>query len=430
MSDSERKEIVRIFKILEANGAMERITYNHDVYWPQNHKFFGGFANHKAFINDLAAAMKRINPSVDLPYWNFYLEWLYPQLSIIWDYFGTAGTKDTDYCVMDGLLPNLTCLYPEAHCLKREWIEKHGKKVMDIWEPCEWWSSIAQMGVIAKVYVQQILALIHYTTDSTILADRIKLLLELLSSNDTPVQLFGQLGALVFYFAHFKTHLSIGGWAGDMSVPIATNDPVFFLFHEGAFMDFLRWQLQDDRNLCPKSYNLGFAFSYENYSIYNADIDKDNLLPYSNMSVKEAFLVGYGNYCYIHEELIEPINNIINNKKQELPIAVQRLKECLSPQKFERYFPKFALCPDKVTAFDYDLPDVGNCNAKQPNGTCRPMKVAKKFTDTANGRRQWELFKYDKDTKLDITPLIIPEEAFYEEFMRDLIDCGYCSPYA
>ena len=123
---------------------------------------------------------------------------------------------------------------------------------MDLWDPSEWISSVLQMGIIAKVDVIQILALIQYTTDSTILADRIKLLLELLSSNDTPVQLFGLFGAIFFYVAHFKTHLSIGGWAGDMSVPIATNDPVFFLFHEGALLNLLKWQLQDDRNLCPK----------------------------------------------------------------------------------------------------------------------------------------------------------------------------------
>ena len=66
MSDSERKEILRIFRILEANGVMERITYNHYTYWPQNHKFFVGFVNHKACINDLAAAMKIINPNVDM----------------------------------------------------------------------------------------------------------------------------------------------------------------------------------------------------------------------------------------------------------------------------------------------------------------------------------------------------------------------------
>jgi hypothetical protein len=162
--------------------------------------------------------------------------------------------------------------------------------------------------------------------------------------------------------------------------------------------------------------------------IDTTDIENDFLTYYNNTTIRETFQVGFGDLCYIHDQFIKPINEIVRNEERsrKLPEAVRRLKSSLPHLLFQRYFPKFALKPNRVTFFDYILKDVGDCNPVKPN--CRDMPVAPKFTSTPAGLRQWERFMYE--AKFNITPLVITAENIYYEFMFYLKKYNYCSPYA
>jgi hypothetical protein len=71
--------------------------------------------------------------------------------------------------------------YPTQHCLKREW---NSDGSMPTWEPPEILTAATQMM--------------------------------------NPFNIFGA--------EHFKKHLSIGGYNGDMSIPYATNEYVYHYF--------------------------------------------------------------------------------------------------------------------------------------------------------------------------------------------------------
>jgi hypothetical protein len=184
----------------------------------------------------------------------------------------------------------------------------------------------------------------------------------------------------------------------------------------------LKWQLSDDNYLVPQSYSEGMRLDAETQQIVGADIDKDYLSFYSEVSVKESFQVGFGELCYIHDQFIRPINDIMRNKKRPQPIAIQRLRSALPPMAFSTYFPKFAA--ENATFFDYFLPDIGNCPV---HDKCRVMPIAKPYNSTPNGLRQLERFKFDAG--LDLTPLVFQAETAYYTFNNDLRNYEYCSPY-
>jgi hypothetical protein len=71
-------------------------------------------------------------------------------------------------------------LNEKPHCLRRQW---NANKTKPILEPLEWVTAVFQIA------------------DSW--------------------QKYGNLGGINY---HFKTHLAIGGWAGDMSITVATNE--------------------------------------------------------------------------------------------------------------------------------------------------------------------------------------------------------------
>ena len=206
----------------------------------------------------------------------------------------------------------------------------------------------------------------------------------------------------------------------------APNDLIFYLFHTYVDIIQLKWQLQRNNNLVPKTYNLGNKLDLDSQNISASNLESDHLTYFENVTVKEVFQIGYGDMCYIYDQMIKPINDIIKNKKHELPEYVHRMRSTLTDEKFSYYFPKFALHADEVTYFDYVLPDVGKCNAIQTNGFCSKIPVAQKFTETENGLRQWLRFVKDG---FDLTPNIVIAENLYEQFIKDLIHNNYCSPY-
>jgi len=360
-----------------------------------------------------------------MPYWNWQEEFIGAEKSIVFDIFGHSGTAANDYCVADGRLAYAQCTFPTPHCVRRQWKPNNTTYV---WEPPEWVTAGMQMGIRPEILLP---GLVLFSSIATPLQNYLQqaLLLNILSKNLLPVQLYFQVVTAMALNNHFKTHLSLGGWAGDLSVMFAPCDILFYMFHEATLIAFRKWSLQNDENLVPESYSLSIKYITETQTVTTSDIDTDTFNYYRNITVKESFQLGYGELCYIHDVLIEPINDIIKKKKLELPLAYYRLKSALPQSIFEKYFPKFALCPEGVSYFDYDFPDIGNCNPLR-DGICRKMPIALNMTETANGRRQYEAFANTSLGGIDLTGVYNGGESLYVQFMKDLNDYGYCSPYA
>ncbi len=78
-------------------------------------------------------------------------------------------------------------------------------------------------------------------------------MLNIIMNNGLTIQLYLLFSTLYGISGHFKTHLCIGGYSGDLSLTIATNDVIFWLFYFGS-----NNHLSRDELLVPNTYNKGF----------------------------------------------------------------------------------------------------------------------------------------------------------------------------
>ena len=134
MSKKEIDDLIAVLKQLYANGVVSRFAEIHYTYWAEAHKFAEAVNWHLWFITQFEKEMKKINPSVSMPYWNWQSEFIGAEKSIVFDIFGHSGTADDDYCVRDGRLPNAQCTFPTPHCVRRQWKPNNTNYV---WEPPE-----------------------------------------------------------------------------------------------------------------------------------------------------------------------------------------------------------------------------------------------------------------------------------------------------
>jgi tyrosinase len=419
LTEYEREKFIAVFHELYDSGFIDEITEIHSTHWPNVHKFTEAVIWHRWILNVLEKKMLEIDPTVTLPYWQWLDSFAAPEKDIIFKWFGRAGKASNDYCVTDGAFANQRVNYPEPHCIRRQW-NPNGTTCN--WEPPEYYNSINQLHPLSNLLWPGFESIIKYVSNKKTIMDLIKNMV----TNGLSVQPYPLYVGLFGLNGHFKTHLCIGGYAGDLSINIATNDVIFWLFHQ--YLDYvgLKYHLRRDILLVPESYSLGYKLIDETHEIVKCDIDNDNLTYFENISVKEAFQVGFGDLCYIYDQMIRPINQMLKNEKPPEPVALKRLKTQLPPNILAKYFPKFAQTPNDLTFFDYIFDNVGNCNPGRPPN-CRSMPIAIGFNDTANGRRQWKAFQ--GDANMDVTQFLKRYQDFYYEMMKDLNE-NYCSVYA
>jgi hypothetical protein len=191
--------------------------------------------------------------------------------------------------------------------------------------------------------------------------------------------------------------------------------------HDWLSYVLFKWQLSNDVNLVPETYNGGLRLLATG-EVVQRNLD-DPLTYYKNVTARETFQRGYGELCSIHDQLIEPMNLLLKNKEPKELEAIRRLRVTLPPELLEFYYPKIA--ENNLTFFDYVLSEVGNCNPISKN--CKPMPIALKYNDTKTGRRQYKAFI--EAGGFDVTPYVVGSEEYYYQFMSDLYKYNYCSPY-
>ena len=372
LSDKEFQDFVAVIRQMHKSGFMDKMTEIHHNYWSSVHKYSVGNLWHQWFLMVFEKEMLRINPSVTLPYWDHFIEFAEPHKSKIWDLFGHAGTAANDYCVADGPFANMTFKVPTPHCYRRQF---NPDGTINPWEVPEWSTAYFGMGIDYRALFKGSILLSNLSTPDTV-PRSLRAMKNVLKTLNPLTSLYSQYTTLSAFFGHFKTHLSIGGFNGDMSRSYATNDPLFYIFHSFFGMTMYKWQLRDDRNLVPDNYDIGVKYDFQLKRSTLTDLNRDTLPVFTDISVKEAFQLGYGELCFVYDQLIQPINQLIKGHKSPVPKAIHKLKAVLPKDLFELYYPKFALYPNKLTFFDHMMPDIpDHCNT-----VCHPTPVAYNYS--------------------------------------------------
>ena len=177
-----------------------------------------------------------------------------------------------------------------------------------------------------------------------------------------------------------------------------------------------RWQFSRRENLTPLSYDQMNFFDPATGKIRRASIRTDTLTGAPWVTARETFWTGFGEHCYIADQLIRPNNNLMRGIKDPTPTAAKRIPQWVA----EKYYPNFNR--GNFSAFSSTFTEVGECNH-----ICHPIPKPTFMRETEAGRRQYEAFIYDDG--FDLAPTIDYHERIFYRLWLDLNKSGYCSPY-
>lgn len=181
------------------SGAFDIFTTIHNANAAEAHGGSAFLPWHRYFLVELEDALRSIDPTVVVPYWDWSLDAADPAVSPVWS-TALLGGATPGGCIPDGPFANLQAAQPSPHCVRRGFTARTtgGMAGVQFEEP----SVIAQ-----------------------------------LVSPATPFTAFVD----AWEFAHGAPHVGIGGAAlssnfGDMFfISQSPSDPAFFLHH--AYVD-------------------------------------------------------------------------------------------------------------------------------------------------------------------------------------------------
>ena len=151
------------------SGVIQGLTDLHVKTWPAWHKTVEFIPTHRWFVNEFEKAMRIIDPTTTLPYWEPTTQGCQPERASLWDVLGHSGNYSNGYAVEDGIYGKWG-LVPRV---KRHW--SHRRTIYP-WDTPEYQTMFIQS---AKTFEQ----------------------LSQKSVND-----------------HFLVHLNVGGYEGQYSV--------------------------------------------------------------------------------------------------------------------------------------------------------------------------------------------------------------------
>ncbi|KAJ9074313.1 hypothetical protein DSO57_1007734 [Entomophthora muscae] len=196
LSRKELREFHVALATVKRSGVLDNLCKMHLDYAEFTHATPYFLPWHRQFTHHFERQLRKVNPRVSLPYWNWSLDSQAPERSVVLseDYFGSQGSK----CLSDGPLTGWRCRFPEKHCLSRSY--DGGETISAFYSP----------------------ELLSHTLDGRKTYDEFRRAIE-----GPP---------------HGNVHNNIGG---DMSTMTSCNDPLFYLHH--AFVDklWLDWQSRE-----------------------------------------------------------------------------------------------------------------------------------------------------------------------------------------
>ncbi|KAK9728075.1 hypothetical protein K7432_001327 [Basidiobolus ranarum] len=283
---------VRDFHSGPSPTGYDRLANIHATYFGAAHNNAAFFPWHRKFLKDFEMALQKINPSVQLPYWDWSLDSQSPGESIIFskDYFGGNGDANNGYCVTNGPFVNWTMRYPDIHCLRRQFDGSDGNLMDPFYSP-----------------------------------ETIKRILRRARNYDT-------LRKNIESPPHGVVHVGIGGSNGDMAFATSTNDPLFWLHH--AFVDKI-WS--DWQSLDPSRY-----FEYGGTGPGNTPARlTDSMMPF-RVSVNSMMDTSKPGLCYRYVEVTskDSVNKRSEVKSLEKVINYSGHKENPTQHWYKLHLPK------------------------------------------------------------------------------------------
>jgi hypothetical protein len=193
------------------------------------------------------------------------------------------------------------------------------------------------------------------------------------------------------------------------------------LSHTYTDISRVRRQLQSTANLVPVA---SWANSVAGLvDPITGQFKRGNILDritYYNRSAVEYYQLGYGDMCYVYDNLIDPINRVMRNEPPVIPAALDRLLQQVDDTLLAEYFPLFAQGKYDFSTHMFEEIE-GNCNHE-----CKPSPFYQRYNDTENGRRQVVELRYG---------LAFDENNYEQKFQdyfwsmtSDLNSARYCNP--
>jgi tyrosinase len=168
--------------------------YSENNHSRKNNPMYSFLPWHRVFIQYFEDALKTIDNSVTLTYWDWTLDSQDPQTALVFKYFGLNGNNVTN-CIDSGLAAGWMRNIPEKHCLKR------CNDFSSFWTP---------EGVAMMINKSKSFKTFHSRLE------------------DGP---------------HAQIHRQVGGDCGDFTNMYSSNDPLFYLHH--AMVDKIWWRWQN-----------------------------------------------------------------------------------------------------------------------------------------------------------------------------------------
>ncbi|ORX91456.1 Di-copper centre-containing protein [Basidiobolus meristosporus CBS 931.73] len=206
LSNGEKTAFIEAINTLKQSGVYDRLVNVHLTYVPHAHSTAPFFTWHRAFIHQFENALRAVNPSLTLPYWDWTIEAGSPENSEIWRWFGGNGNGVGDSCLTEGPFGGWEARFPRRHCLSRRW--DGGRTIPSFW------SRQSVNNIIRR------------------------------SRN------YNELREYIEPGPHATVHFGVGG---DFRVMSSPNDPLFWMHH--AFVDKIWADWQDANPTVANDYS-------------------------------------------------------------------------------------------------------------------------------------------------------------------------------
>jgi hypothetical protein len=129
MSDADRFKYINTFKAVNSGPRptiFDKIATRHPVLFTQIHGNQRFFAWHRVYLAELEQELKKIDPSVSLPYWDWTVHYNDMDQDPIWQWFGKSGNPQQENCVTEGQFVGFeaipyynSSITPSPHCSTR-----------------------------------------------------------------------------------------------------------------------------------------------------------------------------------------------------------------------------------------------------------------------------------------------------------------------
>lgn len=205
---------------------------------------------HRLFLLEFEDALRSVDPSVALPYWQWSSDWRDPAASPVWS-AGLLGGSDPGECIPDGPFANLGATAPRPGCVRRGFTGRAAKGMGEI--------RFEEPSVLAE--------LVGGSSNYSSFVDALE-------------------------FAHGAVHVAVGGAQlganqGHMYfVAQSSCDPAFFVHH--AFVD----QLWATRQAAPGKSRSAYAGVHEGRAVRSTD----ELAPFG-ATVRQTFALPCVSYA-------------------------------------------------------------------------------------------------------------------------------------